>query len=91
MTKIYEADLMDRVLDKLDKLDDKIDGVDKTLVKQQANLEEHMLRSAANERAVEELKNKITPVLIQFNMAVKIIILLLSSGVVWKLVQLFVK
>ena len=36
---------LDRVVVQLDKLDDKIDNVDKTLIKQEENLREHMRRT----------------------------------------------
>lgn len=53
------------------------------------DLKHHMSRSAANEQAVKELRDKITPVLIQFNILAKAIILLASSGILWKLIGAF--
>ena len=38
-------DLLERAIHQLDKLDDKLDSVDKTLVKQEENLREHMRRT----------------------------------------------
>jgi hypothetical protein len=44
-----------RVEDKLDKLDERLDGLDRTLVKQEENLKEHMRRS-------DLLEKKLIPV-----------------------------
>ena len=38
-------DLIKRAVDQLDKLDDRLDNVDKTLVRQEENLREHMRRT----------------------------------------------
>ena len=59
-------ELLTRVINQLDKLDDKLDSVDKTLVKQEENLREHMRRTELLERQHEnlqsELYSKIDPI-----------------------------
>jgi archaellum component FlaC len=52
-------DLLNRVADNLDKLDDKLDGIDKTLVKQEENLREHMRRTEILESQHRDLKIEI--------------------------------
>ena len=47
-TKMIEA--------KLDKLDHRLDSVDKTLVRQEENLKEHMRRTALLEEEVQPIK-----------------------------------
>lgn len=67
-------DLMKLVLNKLDKIEDKIerkfdgvevrlDSVDKTLVKQEENLKEHMKRSDLLEQSQGDLEKAIKPIL----------------------------
>lgn len=50
---------MSDINSKLDKLDGRIDNIDVTLAKQSVILEEHQRRSAANELAVEVLRNEV--------------------------------
>lgn len=49
---------------KLDKLDERLDSIDRTLVRQQASLEEHMRRSELNEKAVSVITDKLEPVIV---------------------------
>lgn len=51
-----------RILDKLDEMDKRLDEINVTLVKQEGNLQEHMRRSEANEKAVELLQSQLEPV-----------------------------
>lgn len=60
-------DLLNLVAKKLDKLDDKLDNVDKTLVKQEINLQEHMRRSDLLEKKQEEIEQEIKEDLIPIN------------------------
>lgn len=53
---------MKEVLNKLDKLDDRLDSVDRTLVKQEANLAEHMRRTEILESQHEKLYVELEPV-----------------------------
>lgn len=55
-------DPMDRVLDKLDKMDEKIDGIDKTLVRNTASLEEHMRRTELLEAAIKPVQEHVVMV-----------------------------
>lgn len=59
-------DLLTRVITQLDKLDDKLESVDKTLVKQEENLREHMRRTEILERQHEgiqsEMHNELEPI-----------------------------
>lgn len=50
---------MSQILAKLDKLDDRLDSVDKTLVKQEANLGEHMRRTALLEEDLKPIKKHV--------------------------------
>ncbi len=47
---------------KLDKLDDRLDSVDKTLIRQEENLKEHMRRSVAAEESIQILREELKPV-----------------------------
>lgn len=49
-------DDIDRIEKKVDKLDDKLDSIDKTLVKQEINLKQHMRRTEIQEESLEILK-----------------------------------
>lgn len=51
-----------RLLDKIDKLDERLDSIDKTLVKQEVNLEKHMERTEQNEIMIQELFDKLEPI-----------------------------
>lgn len=53
----------DKLESKLDKLDERLDEVAITLVKNTASLDEHMNRSLANEKAVQILKQELSPVI----------------------------
>ncbi len=54
--------LEEKLDEKLDKINDKLSSIDITLVKQEANLQEHMRRSLANEEAIELLATELKPV-----------------------------
>jgi hypothetical protein len=56
-----QMNLLEQLFNKLDKLDERLDSVDRTLIKQEANLEEHMRRSLANEEAVNLLSQQLKP------------------------------
>lgn len=51
--------LLERVIDQLDQLDTRLDSVDKTLVRQEANLKEHMRRTELLEKHYEKLHDEI--------------------------------
>lgn len=51
-----------RMLDKIDKLDERLDSIDKTLVRQEANLKEHMRRTEQNEIMIQEMIEQIKPI-----------------------------
>ena len=48
-----------RILDKLDKLDDRLNSIDKTLVKQEENLAEHMRRTNILEKKLEPVEDHV--------------------------------
>lgn len=50
------------VLEKLDKLDSRLNGIDIILVKQEANLEKHMIRTDQNEELIQILRRDFEPV-----------------------------
>lgn len=50
---------LDRMDTKFDKINDRIDSLDRTTVKQQVILEEHMRRAEANEEAVKLLAHNL--------------------------------
>lgn len=52
-------DLLSIVVDKLDKLDTRLDSLDKTLVKQEENLREHMRRTELLEQQHTHLEDEI--------------------------------
>lgn len=56
------SDVWTRVEAKVDGLDTRLDNIDKTLVRQQAILEEHQRRSIANEENVKLLRDEIKPI-----------------------------
>lgn len=55
---------LDKINDKLDKVSEHIINIDKTLIRQEASLNEHMRRSLANEEAINILKDELKPVTI---------------------------
>ena len=59
MAKNSKKDPLERVLEKLDKLDDRLDSVDKTLVKQEENLKEHIRRTELLEEELKPIKKHI--------------------------------
>jgi len=66
---IDDKELMSRVLSKLDKIDDRLNGIDKTLVKQEENLKDHMRRSDLLEQSQGELKEYVKPILKVYTVA----------------------
>lgn len=47
---------------KIDSLDSRLDSVDKTLVKQEANLGEHMRRTALAEKSIDVVQQDLKPI-----------------------------
>lgn len=89
----------DRIHDKLDTVSEQINNIDKTLIRQEEHLKEHMRRSLANEQAIEILKNEFKPVhqhVFFVNTVVKIaistgaiLLFLQQIGLLKKLLDLF--
>ena len=50
------------ILEKVNKLDDHLDSVDKTLIKQEANLAEHMRRTDLLETQVKSIQDEIVEI-----------------------------
>jgi hypothetical protein len=50
------------VLGKLEKIDEKLHIMDKTLVKQEENLKQHMYRTTLAEKRLEHIENDLKPV-----------------------------
>lgn len=74
---------LERLHESHGKLDDKMDNIDRTLIKQELNLQEHMRRSIAAEEGIDLLKESIKPLqthvnLVQFSL--KAIMWLVGSG-----------
>jgi hypothetical protein len=53
----------EKILDKLDLLHDKIHGIEKVQIRQEADLREHMSRTAMNEERIEHFEEEIRPLL----------------------------
>lgn len=51
--------LLDKVADKIEKLDERLDSIDKTLVKQEANLKEHMRRTELLEEDLRPIRRHV--------------------------------
>lgn len=63
----------------LEKIDSRLDSIDKTLIKQESNLEHHMARTEANEKMLSVLKDEIKPIISHIDaikIAIKTIIVL---------------
>ena len=88
MSKLQEGDLMNRILDKLDKLDDRLVGIDKTLVKQEENLEEHMKRSDLLEFNHDLLKSEMKPLITAYTVAWGVCKLVLGSSILLGILKL---
>lgn len=58
---------MERVHEKLDKIDEKLAEINITLVKQEAQLAEHMRRTAQNETLIEKTVDALKPVIKHVN------------------------
>jgi uncharacterized protein YoxC len=91
-------ELLERVVVQLDRLDEKLDDVDRTLIKQEENLREHMRRTELLESQHEMLRSEIhtelTPIKSHINqvkgiskfLAISIPILGGILGVVYKFI-----
>lgn len=55
-------DLNEKILDQLISLDKRLDNVDKTLIKQEANLEKHILRTDIAEKNLDLLRQELVKV-----------------------------
>lgn len=53
---------MKEIIEKLEKIDDRLLCIDKTLVKQEENLQEHMRRTDLAEERLEKLHVEVTPI-----------------------------
>lgn len=51
-----------QIIKKLDKIDDRLGSIDKTLVKQEGNLELHMMRTTMSEKRLEVMEEALKPV-----------------------------
>lgn len=74
---------LDRIETKIDKLDSRIDNIDITLGKQHVTLEEHQRRSAANERAIDIIREELKPIAFHVkavNISLKVSLTLLASS-----------
>lgn len=83
-------DKLDKIESKLDKMDSRIDSIDITSAKQSVILEEHTKRSLANEKAVEILAKKLTPIekhVIIVNFCVKCALVLIGSGLLSTIIK----
>lgn len=84
----------DRVNDKLDIISDRIGEIDKTLVRQEGQLAEHMRRSLANEEAVDRIAAELKPVLTHVEVIKfigKVIGLILGSGILATILNFILK
>lgn len=54
---------LERIEGKVDKLDERLDSAEKVAIKQEANLEKHMLRSDLLEQSQGDLKEAVKPIL----------------------------
>lgn len=52
----------DRIYNSLNKIENRLDSMDKTLVKHEANLKEHMRRSDNSEKALAMIATELKPV-----------------------------
>lgn len=55
-------DFNEKILDQLISLDKRLDNVDKTLIKQEANLEKHILRTDIAEKNLDLLRQELVKV-----------------------------
>lgn len=86
-------ELLNRVIVQLDKLDDKLDSVDKTIIKQEENLREHMRRTEIAEKRIENLSEDLEPIQNHVNqvrggfkiLAYVVPIIVTLIGTIWKL------
>jgi archaellum component FlaC len=82
--------LLERLDHKVEKLDRRLDNVDKTLIKQEGNLEKHILRTDLAERNIEMVRTEVRKVesdlapvkkhVVQVEGALKLLGLVLGAG-----------
>lgn len=63
----FTNDRLDKLEEKLDKIVDNLISIDKTLVKQEAELSEHILRTTFAEKRLEHIENDILPIKVHVN------------------------
>jgi predicted nucleic acid-binding Zn-ribbon protein len=51
-----------RIIELIERLDSRLDEIDKTLVRQEANLKHHVYRAEANEKRLERIEGDIEPI-----------------------------
>jgi septal ring factor EnvC (AmiA/AmiB activator) len=68
---------LERLENKIDKLDEKLHSIDKTLIRQEASLAEHIKRTSINETQLEKFEKEVRPILESAN-AVKILFSVLA-------------
>lgn len=96
--KTEDKDIMSLILAKLDKMDDKIDkiednlhNVDKTLVKQEANLQEHMRRTDLLEASQNDLRDVVKPLTKIYTVGWGIGKIIISLGVAIAVIEGIIK
>ena len=75
---------LERLETKVDKIDERVDSVDKTLVKQEVSLAEHIRRTHLLEQQMVPVVKHVGVV----SFVGKMMLIFLSSGIVWELVKL---
>jgi hypothetical protein len=58
----FTDDRLDKFEAKLDKLDEHLNSIDKTLIKQEAGLSEHILRTTFAEQRLEHIETDLKPI-----------------------------
>lgn len=79
---------------KADEADKRLDSIDVTLGKQHVSLEEHIKRSERNEKVIEIVKDELKDVqqdIVKYNFILKIIGLILGSGGLGFLLNMFLR
>jgi len=82
---------LDTVLAKIDKLDERLDSIDKTLIKQEASLDKHILRTEMAEKQLDLLSAQIVPINKHVNQMSGALKLLGVMSLVMGIVALFKK
>lgn len=84
---------LDKLESKIDRLDERLDRIDQTLIKQEANLQLHMMRSDNLEKIVAIQDKKLEPIeknMNGLNFLVKFIgVMSLTSGMVLAIGRIF--